>query len=66
MESYPRRSSCEDRRYLLIGVGLNVTTNLDEAPALVKAMATSLAAVSASPIEGDLPARLHGGDFPAF
>jgi BirA family transcriptional regulator, biotin operon repressor / biotin---[acetyl-CoA-carboxylase] ligase len=54
----PEALDLEDRRYLLVGVGLNVTTNLDEAPALVKAMATSLAAISSSPIEADLSARL--------
>ena len=66
MESYPSALELKDRRYLLIGVGLNVQTNLDEAPELVQAMATSLAAVSVIPIEADLPARLLAAIFRHF
>jgi BirA family biotin operon repressor/biotin-[acetyl-CoA-carboxylase] ligase len=62
----PEALELKDGRYLLVGVGLNVTTNLEEAPALVKAMATSLAAHSASPIEADLPARLMAAIFRHF
>ena len=56
----------EDSHYLLVGIGLNVTTRLDEAPAFVKANATSLAAHSASPIEADLPERLLAAIFGHF
>jgi BirA family biotin operon repressor/biotin-[acetyl-CoA-carboxylase] ligase len=42
----------------LVGIGLNITTNLAEAPEVVKANATSLAAISASAIDADMPARL--------
>jgi BirA family transcriptional regulator, biotin operon repressor / biotin---[acetyl-CoA-carboxylase] ligase len=62
----PEAIELKDARYLLVGVGLNVTTNLGEAPGLVKAMATSLAAVSAGPIEADLTARLLAAIFRHF
>jgi BirA family biotin operon repressor/biotin-[acetyl-CoA-carboxylase] ligase len=62
----PEVLELSDGRYLLVGVGLNVTTNLEDAPALVKAMATSLAALSASPIDADLPARLLAAIFRHF
>jgi BirA family transcriptional regulator, biotin operon repressor / biotin---[acetyl-CoA-carboxylase] ligase len=62
----PEALELKDGRYLLVGVGLNVTTKLDEAPALVRAMATSLAALSASPIESDVPARLLAAIFRHF
>ena len=62
----PEAIELKGGRYLLVGVGLNVTTNLDEAPALVQAMATSLAALSARPIEADLPVRLLAAIFRHF
>ena len=46
---------------LLIGVGLNVQTNLAEAPAEVRAMATSLEAVSSGAIANELRPRLLAG-----
>src|SRR5262249_36978593 len=59
----PETIDHEGRHYLLVGVGLNVTTNLHEAPALVQANATSLAALSSSPLEADLPMRLLAAIF---
>ena len=58
MASCRSRWSFEDGHRLLIGVGLNVQTNLDEAPVEVRAMATSLAAVSAGAIANELSPRL--------
>jgi BirA family biotin operon repressor/biotin-[acetyl-CoA-carboxylase] ligase len=56
----------KDGRCLLIGVGLNVQTNLDEAPAPVRAMATSLAVLSAKPLETDMPERLMAAIYSHF
>ncbi len=53
----------DGRRFLLIGVGLNVQTKLDEAPLLVRQMATSLEALSLAPIAGDFQARLMAAIF---
>ncbi len=53
----------DDRRLLLIGVGLNVQTKLDEAPPLVRQMATSLEALAVTPIAGDFQARLLAAIF---
>ncbi len=47
-----------DRDCLLIGVGLNVQTNLAEAPEPVRAMATSLAAVSSRARAADMRPQL--------
>jgi BirA family biotin operon repressor/biotin-[acetyl-CoA-carboxylase] ligase len=47
-----------DVERLLIGVGLNVQTKLEEAPAAVRAMATSLEEVSPVVIEGEIRGRL--------
>jgi BirA family biotin operon repressor/biotin-[acetyl-CoA-carboxylase] ligase len=47
-----------DGERLLIGVGLNVQTKLEEAPAEVRSMATSLEEVSPVAIEGEIRARL--------
>jgi BirA family biotin operon repressor/biotin-[acetyl-CoA-carboxylase] ligase len=62
----PEAIDHEGRRYLLVGVGLNVATNLHEAPALVQANATSLAALSSSPLEADLSTRLLAAIFRHF
>ena len=47
-----------DGERLLIGVGLNVQTKLDEAPAEVRKMAASLETFSSGSIEGEIRARL--------
>jgi BirA family transcriptional regulator, biotin operon repressor / biotin---[acetyl-CoA-carboxylase] ligase len=62
----PEALELKDGRYLLVGVGLNVTTNLDLAPAAVKAMATSLSTLCASPIEGEASERLLAAIFRHF
>ncbi len=49
-------------RRILVGIGLNVQTNLATAPAEVRAMATSLAALHATPLDGSISERL----LPAF
>ncbi len=46
---------------LLIGVGLNVLTCLDQAPVEIKRMATSISALQASPLEVDSIPRLLDG-----
>jgi BirA family biotin operon repressor/biotin-[acetyl-CoA-carboxylase] ligase len=62
----PETMDHEGRHYLLVGVGLNVTTNLHDAPALVQAKATSLAALSSSQLETDLSTRLLSAIFRHF
>jgi BirA family transcriptional regulator, biotin operon repressor / biotin---[acetyl-CoA-carboxylase] ligase len=54
----PERVDLADGQRLLIGVGLNVQTNLEEAPAEVRAMATSLEAVSSRAKANELRVRL--------
>jgi BirA family biotin operon repressor/biotin-[acetyl-CoA-carboxylase] ligase len=46
----PERVAVPDGRRLAVGIGLNLTTNLDDAPAPVREMATSLARL-AGPVE---------------
>jgi BirA family biotin operon repressor/biotin-[acetyl-CoA-carboxylase] ligase len=55
-----------DGHRLLIGVGLNVQTNLDQAPVAVRAMASSLAILSSGTIENELQPRLLAGIFRNF
>ena len=62
----PERLESGDGHRILIGVGLNVLTNLALAPEEVQAMATSLAALSAKPIDGGFPARLLAAIFRNF
>ena len=62
----PEPVELDDGHRLLIGVGLNVQTNLDQAPVEVRAMATSLATLSSGAIENELQPRLLGGDLPEF
>ncbi len=47
----PERIETADGHRILIGVGLNVLTRFDEAPAEIRAMATSLAAIHAGPLD---------------
>jgi BirA family biotin operon repressor/biotin-[acetyl-CoA-carboxylase] ligase len=47
----PERIETENGHRILIGVGLNVLTRLDEAPAEIRALATSLAAFHAGPLD---------------
>jgi BirA family biotin operon repressor/biotin-[acetyl-CoA-carboxylase] ligase len=54
----PEVVEVQDGVCLLIGVGLNVTTKLEEAPREVRAMATSLAATFSRAIESELSLRL--------
>ncbi len=54
----PERLESSDGPRVLIGVGLNVRTNLARAPEEVRSMATSLAALDATPIDNAFPARL--------
>ena len=62
----PESVELEDGDRLLIGVGLNVQTNLDEAPAEVRAMATSLAAIFVGSHRERASAAAAGGDLAAF
>jgi BirA family transcriptional regulator, biotin operon repressor / biotin---[acetyl-CoA-carboxylase] ligase len=57
----PEMVKPSDGERLVIGIGLNVQTNLDEAPEEVKAMATSLATVLSGAIEGEIQTRLLAG-----
>jgi BirA family transcriptional regulator, biotin operon repressor / biotin---[acetyl-CoA-carboxylase] ligase len=50
-----------DGERLLIGIGVNVHTNLEQAPVEVQAMATSLEAVSSGAIANELRPRLLAG-----
>jgi BirA family biotin operon repressor/biotin-[acetyl-CoA-carboxylase] ligase len=54
----PERLDTVSGRRLLIGVGLNVRTNLAEAPGAVRAMATSLAALRGETIDEEVLPRL--------
>jgi BirA family biotin operon repressor/biotin-[acetyl-CoA-carboxylase] ligase len=54
----PERVETPEGHCILIGVGLNVLTDLNAAPADVRAMATSLAAISARPLTEPLLPRL--------
>jgi BirA family transcriptional regulator, biotin operon repressor / biotin---[acetyl-CoA-carboxylase] ligase len=62
----PEAVAIGDGHRLLIGVGLNVMTNFDEAPAEVRAMATSLAVLSSGTIDDGLPRRLLAAIFRHF
>jgi BirA family biotin operon repressor/biotin-[acetyl-CoA-carboxylase] ligase len=53
----PELVETEHGRRILIGIGLNVRTNLDAAPAEIRAMATSLAAVVRKPLDDDVATR---------
>jgi BirA family biotin operon repressor/biotin-[acetyl-CoA-carboxylase] ligase len=57
----PERVETDDGPRLMIGIGLNVATRLDEAPAAIRVMATSIEALRAGPVEpgGLLDAILH-------
>lgn len=54
----PERLETAHGRRILIGIGLNVETNLAGVPAEVRAMATSLAALRGKPIDDGLSRRL--------
>jgi BirA family transcriptional regulator, biotin operon repressor / biotin---[acetyl-CoA-carboxylase] ligase len=54
----PERLESSDGHRMLIGVGLNVRTNLVLAPEEVQSMATSLGALSPRPIDNQFSARL--------
>jgi BirA family biotin operon repressor/biotin-[acetyl-CoA-carboxylase] ligase len=54
----PERLESPHGNRILIGVGLNVTTNLLDAPDAVRAMATSLSALHAGAFDRELPLRL--------
>ena len=54
----PERVETPNGHRILIGVGLNALTDLNAAPAEVRSMATSLAAVSARPLEEPILPRL--------
>jgi BirA family biotin operon repressor/biotin-[acetyl-CoA-carboxylase] ligase len=54
----PERLETKGGHRLLIGIGLNVQTNLALVPDDVRSIATSLAALSANPIDGQFSARL--------
>lgn len=49
----PERVETEWGRRLVLGIGLNVHTRLENAPALVRAMAASLVDIAAAPIHPD-------------
>ena len=54
----PERLETPHGRLILIGIGLNVSTDLSAAPIQVQAMATSLAALHSSPLDGSVRERL--------
>lgn len=54
----PERVETEGERRLLIGVGLNVLSRLDQAPQSIQQMATSLSALLPLPLEPDVLPRL--------
>jgi BirA family biotin operon repressor/biotin-[acetyl-CoA-carboxylase] ligase len=54
----PERLETKFGRRILVGIGLNVQTNLVAAPAEVRAMATSLKALQAKLIDDDISGRL--------
>ena len=54
----PERVDTPRGHRILIGIGLNVRTNLAAAPAEVRAMATSLATLHAKPLDDSIYARL--------
>ena len=47
----PERIDIDKSHYLLIGVGLNIVTRIDQSPAAVQRMATSLSALQSEPLE---------------
>jgi BirA family transcriptional regulator, biotin operon repressor / biotin---[acetyl-CoA-carboxylase] ligase len=54
----PERLETPRGRLILVGIGLNVSTDLTAAPDPVRAMATSLAALHATPLDDSHPERL--------
>jgi BirA family transcriptional regulator, biotin operon repressor / biotin---[acetyl-CoA-carboxylase] ligase len=54
----PENLETEQGHRILIGIGLNVHTNLAAAPAEVRLMAASLAALHAKPLDEGVPTRL--------
>jgi BirA family biotin operon repressor/biotin-[acetyl-CoA-carboxylase] ligase len=54
----PERVETELGHHIVIGVGLNVLTQLDQAPPAIKDMAASLAALQSVPMDGDPIQRL--------
>ena len=54
----PERLETPRGRLILVGIGLNVRTDLAAAPARVRAMATSLAALHAKPLDESVSERL--------
>ena len=54
----PERVETSRGHRIMIGIGLNVRTNLAAAPAAVRAMATSLAELHARPLDESTSARL--------
>jgi len=54
----PERLETAHGRRILIGIGLNVQTNLADAPEEVRTMATSLAALHAGRLDGEVSPRL--------
>ncbi|MFI5457634.1 MAG: biotin--[acetyl-CoA-carboxylase] ligase [Isosphaerales bacterium] len=54
----PERLETAHGRRILIGIGLNVRTNLADAPAEVRTMATSLAALHAGQLDDQVSSRL--------
>jgi BirA family biotin operon repressor/biotin-[acetyl-CoA-carboxylase] ligase len=62
----PERVDCNDGHRILIGIGLNVRTNLALAPQEVQTMATTLEALFARPIDNTFSARLLAAIFRHF
>lgn len=54
----PERVESASRRWLLIGIGINVASDLAEAPASVRSMATSVSALPGPPVDAQTHARL--------
>jgi BirA family transcriptional regulator, biotin operon repressor / biotin---[acetyl-CoA-carboxylase] ligase len=54
----PERVETQNGHLLLVGIGLNVDTNLAGAPAEVRALATSLAALQGKPLDKSTSERL--------
>ncbi|MHB1557396.1 MAG: biotin--[acetyl-CoA-carboxylase] ligase [Isosphaeraceae bacterium] len=54
----PERVEAVGQHWLLIGIGINVASDLAEAPASVRSMATSVSALPGPPVDAGTPARL--------
>jgi BirA family biotin operon repressor/biotin-[acetyl-CoA-carboxylase] ligase len=54
----PERVEADDRHRILIGVGMNVSTDMTAAPAEVRRMATSLSAIPGAPLDSATSPRL--------